>query len=124
MAGLQNHHVRARQAPEVTTINTFEGTREDNTAIHKSTAEAQDGTCDCHRVDWCTCGTARIAKDQLQPATYGTKAFNMIYASKTKSGEVHELYRNLCTELNMDADKLEEAWRAYRAAKSKAVQGL
>ena len=79
-------------------------------------------TCDCHRIDWCTCGTTSIAEDQLQPATYATTAFDTIYASKTKSGEVQELYRNLCTELNMDGDTLEEAWRAYRAAKSKAAR--
>ena len=43
----------------------------------------------------------------------------MISASTTKSGEVQDLYGNLCTKLNLD---MGEAWRAYRAAKSKATQ--
>ena len=41
----------------------------------------------------------------------------MISASKTKSGEAHEIYRNLCIELNMDSDMLEVAWRAYRSTR-------
>ena len=40
-------------------------------------------------------------------------------ATPAESREVHELYRNLCAELNMDADTLEEAWRAYTATKQK-----
>ena len=42
-------------------------------------------------------------------------ALDMISASKTKTGEAHEIYRILCIKLNMDADILEVAWRAYRA---------
>ena len=33
-------------------------------------------------------------------------AFYMISASTTESGEVNELYRSLCTELNMDLSRL------------------
>ena len=48
----------------------------------------------------------------------------MIFASTTESGEVNKLYRNLCTELNIDVNMLEEAWQAYKATKLKAVQAL
>ena len=41
-------------------------------------------------------------------------AFGMISASTSKSREINENYRNLCTETNMDSRSLERAWQTYR----------
>ena len=41
-------------------------------------------------------------------------AFDMISASMSESGEFNELYRNLCTEANMDSSTLERALQTYR----------
>ena len=67
-------------------------------------------TCNCHRDDWCTCGAARIAEEHL-PSTHATTALDMTSAPL-----------QLCTELNINMDRLEEAWWAYRATKSKPAQ--
>ena len=48
-------------------------------------------------------------------------AFDMISASMSESGEFNELYRNLCTEANMDSSTLERALQTYRT-KNEAIQ--
>ena len=84
------------------------------TRIHK--------TCRCPWHDWCRCGAARIAKELHQRIARTTTLLDFISTYKTSNGEDQKIYKNLCTQLWMNADRIEGAWRTYRTSRPRVAQ--
>ena len=104
------HRRCQEEANEVVEAEAEERRRQTEAQEAETIAARRQDTCNCHPDDWCTCGAARIAEEDLQLAACATTIRDTTSAP---------LY--LCNELNRDEDTLKEVWSRFKEANSKRV---